>query len=373
MTLLSRLHWWTVEYGLVGNLDDPKLYGAGLLSSIGEAAQCLTPAVKKLPYSMAAADVAFDITTMQPQLFVTPDFGHLNAILEQFADTMAFRRGGLGGLSKAHASANVATFQYSSGLQVSGVVSEVLADGDAPIYIRTGGPTALAVAGRQLPGHDKGYHRDGFGSPVGRPLGWDRPLEEQSDEALTRFGLQLGRPGRLELGGGIRVEGTLERVTREDGRVVLLTFADCRVRRGDLVLFDPAWGTYDMAVGERIVSVFHGAADQDAYDQVSPAPKERTIKVEAGASALGLAALYREVRAIREGTGNLQRLGILFRTLRAEHPDDWLLALEILEIAAKRVGEETLVDEVRSYLDARAGSQEPAAHLVRDGLRLLMS
>ena len=36
MALLSRLHWWTVEYGLIGPLDKPKIYGAGLLSSIGE-------------------------------------------------------------------------------------------------------------------------------------------------------------------------------------------------------------------------------------------------------------------------------------------------------------------------------------------------
>src|SRR5690606_30367488 len=34
MALLSRLHWWTVEYGLIGSLNDPKIYGAGLLSSI---------------------------------------------------------------------------------------------------------------------------------------------------------------------------------------------------------------------------------------------------------------------------------------------------------------------------------------------------
>ena len=35
--LLSRLHWWTVEYGLVGNVEDYKLFGAGLLSSLGES------------------------------------------------------------------------------------------------------------------------------------------------------------------------------------------------------------------------------------------------------------------------------------------------------------------------------------------------
>src|SRR6185312_8469044 len=68
MALLSRLHWWTVEYGLIGTLENPKIYGAGLLSSIGESVSCLEPDVKKIPYSIEAAQTAFDITTKQPQL-----------------------------------------------------------------------------------------------------------------------------------------------------------------------------------------------------------------------------------------------------------------------------------------------------------------
>jgi phenylalanine-4-hydroxylase len=36
MAQIRNLHWWTVEYGLIGT-DNPKIYGAGLLSSIGES------------------------------------------------------------------------------------------------------------------------------------------------------------------------------------------------------------------------------------------------------------------------------------------------------------------------------------------------
>ncbi|MGH7938037.1 MAG: aromatic amino acid hydroxylase, partial [Bryobacteraceae bacterium] len=43
MAQLSRLHWWTVEYGLIGPMNNPKIYGAGLLSSIGESVSCLEP------------------------------------------------------------------------------------------------------------------------------------------------------------------------------------------------------------------------------------------------------------------------------------------------------------------------------------------
>jgi len=57
-------------------------------------------------------------------------------------------------------------------------------------------------------------------------------------------------------------------------------------------------GTYDMAVGDAIVSVFQGAADKDAYDQVSFVPHERTIKVEADAATRSLQSLYATVRAV---------------------------------------------------------------------------
>src|SRR5215213_4944722 len=80
MALLSRLHWWTVEYGLIGTLENPKIYGAGLLSSIGESVSCLESHVAKRSYSIDAANQPFDITTKQPQLFVSRDFKDLSDV-----------------------------------------------------------------------------------------------------------------------------------------------------------------------------------------------------------------------------------------------------------------------------------------------------
>src|SRR5437868_5291020 len=124
MALLSRLHWWTVEYGLIGSLENPKIYGAGLLSSIGESVSCLESNVKKIPYSIDAQNQAFDITTKQPQLFVCRDFKHLMGVLEEFADTMAYRVGALDGIRKAFESNNGATCEYTSAQHVNGVCDE---------------------------------------------------------------------------------------------------------------------------------------------------------------------------------------------------------------------------------------------------------
>ena len=137
MALIRNLHWWTVEYGLIGTVENPKIYGAGLLSSIGESAWCLTNAVKKLPYTIDATFKDFDITKPQPQLYVTPDFAHLSLILEEFANTMSLRKGGLSGLKKLIQSKALGTIELSTGLQISGYFYNVIEDNGKPIYIQT--------------------------------------------------------------------------------------------------------------------------------------------------------------------------------------------------------------------------------------------
>lgn len=369
MALLTRLHWWTVEYGLIGALGDPRIYGAGLLSSIGEAAHCLTPAVRKLPYSIRAADYPFDITTFQPQLFVAESFAQVNEVLEEFADSLSFRRGGREGLLKGLGTEQVVTVVYSSGLQVSGKLAEIIADGEGdPVYLRTSGPTALAVADRQLAGEGKESHPDGFGGPVGRPHGSDRPLETMSDGDLRSIGLIPGAQGRIELAGGVIVSGLLERIRREQGRVVLLRFSRCRVTRGDRVLFDPGWGSYDMPVGERILSVFQGAADKDAFESVSLVPKERTIRIDSTEEARDLHKLYGAVRKIREEVGGFDSLGSIYDVLCSRHPDDWLLALEILEILRERGLDPDLQRRIALFLDGDR-RDEKRTRLIEAGLR----
>ena len=107
---LSRLHWWTVEYGLYGTPEDFSIYGAGLLSSVGESQACLKPEVKKIPLSVDCVNQNYDITTMQPQLYVNRDWKHLKDVLNEFSQTMSYKTGGLNSLQLALESENVATF-----------------------------------------------------------------------------------------------------------------------------------------------------------------------------------------------------------------------------------------------------------------------
>ncbi len=367
MARLSRLHWWTVEYGLIGSLEGPKIYGAGLLSSIGEAQHCLTDAVAKLPYTLAAADVAFDITTMQPQLFVSPSFEHLLAVLEEFADTMAFRRGGLEGLARARESGAVATVQLSSGLQISGVLADVLADDGRPAYLLFHGPSALAVAGKELPGHGKDYHRDGFGTPLGRLEGESLPVELMGEHDLHRVGIQVGRLARLRFSSGVTVEGRVATTRRHQGQLLLVSFEECTVRQGERMLFRPEWGNFDMAVGERVTSVFAGAADKDAYEQPVLVPRERTIKVGLEGRQQ-LAELYGRVRAVRAGELPSQELPHLWQEVRRRWPEDWLLPSDLYELALDRAEYAPLAAELRGHLESLAQRRPELARLIGNAL-----
>jgi len=369
MALLSRLHWWTVEYGLIGPLDNPKIYGAGLLSSIGESASCMHPDVPKLPYSLETVNYPYDITKPQPQLFVTPTFEHLLDVLEQFADTMAFRVGGKASLAKAIECQNVCTAVYSSGLQVSGVFAETGNDG----YLQTKGATALAVAHRQLDDHGKTSHAHGFGSPIGRLVGHGNSLEDFSDVELDTIGVRLGAAVSMVFDTGITVAGEVAGITRASGKIILITFRYCTVtnHRTNEVYFKPEWGNYDMAIGDHIVSVFCGAADKDAFEQVSLIAKKYTPASGYPERTKQLHQLYATVRQVRESGQGDEVLLPIWSRIKHDYPDDWLCALELLEVLKHHDHAPRVINEIEAWLVGKSENRPELRKLISDGLTLI--
>jgi len=223
--LKERLQWWTVEYGLIGELESPKIYGAGLLSSIGESASCMRPEVKKIPYTIDALNYSYDITKEQPQLFVTPTFQNLIDVLEQFEQKMAYRVGGLDSVLKAIECKNICTSTFSSGIQVSGVFSNVYVDNNNQIkYIQTTGPTTLSYKDHLLDGHGPTYHKDGFGAPLGQLLHYRKKLEDCTIEDLNTLGWELNSTIQLNFENGITVEGILTNTLYKENKLILLSF-----------------------------------------------------------------------------------------------------------------------------------------------------
>jgi len=373
MALLSRLHWWTVEYGLIGTLENPKIYGAGLLSSIGESVSCMKSDVKKLWYNMDTINYTYDITQPQPQLFVTPTFQNLIDVLEQFADTMSFRRGGNYGLQKAVESKNTCTAVYSSGLQVSGTFLEFRpANTQQPSFIKTKGPTILCYDNELLKGHGKDHHRDGFSSPVGKLRNTPAALEDMPVDDLPLIGIEQGKQAVLNFESGIIVKGVVKNILANHGKILLITFTDCTViDEKETVLFAPSWGLYDMAVGERIVSVFCGAADKDAFEEIALKSNTGTHHVQYDGRTLELHKLYEQVRNRRQNGGDYGFLGNVWMTLQKNHHDDWLCPLEILEILEHEQVEPELAGEIRSFLENKAKNEPEVTKLINDGFYLI--
>lgn len=370
MALIRNLHWWTVEYGLIGTLDDFKLYGAGLLSSIGEGMSCLNDRVKKLPYTLEAMHCNYDITKPQPQLFVTPDFAHLTKVLDEFKKLMAWTTGGLDGIKKAIASEHTATIEYSSGLQVTGTFAGVMEAEGFPIFVQTSGSTAFSVSNMQLNKYDKDHFAAGFSSPVGKLTTSPIALEEMTGEVLRRNGIEIGKPASLNFEYDIHVEGLVREITRSrSGKIIVMELHHVTVwHDGNVILVAPS---YSMAVGEKIVSAYAGPADAEAFEPTSMVPHEKMHKIHYDEKALKLHALYRLVRQARMSEQLVSGLPSVWKSVVQDFPDDWLLSLEILEILLQHASYQQHCDDIRAYLEKKREQQPHLEKLITNGLKLL--
>ena len=81
---MARLFWFTVEFGLIDENDSVKVYGSGLISSHGDAANALGPKCKRRRFSLdAVIEQPFEIDHFQNVLFVVDSFDQLFDAVEE--------------------------------------------------------------------------------------------------------------------------------------------------------------------------------------------------------------------------------------------------------------------------------------------------
>jgi len=335
MAQIRNLHWWTVEYGLIGTLEKPKIYGAGLLSSIGESTWCMQKKVKKLPYTIDTATINFDITKPQPQLFVTPNFAYLSLVLNEFSNTMAIRKGGIKGVRKLINSENLGTIELTTGIQISGIFTRVIEHTNKVAYFQTIGPTALANRDKELISHGIANHTNGFGSPVGKLKGINLPIEDMSPRDLKAYGIYEGEQKTLEFESGIVIRGRVITGTRDlRGKILIISFDNCTVTHKDEILFQSDWGIYDMAIGKAVVSAYAGPADVNSFLELGKVSETKTPKISYSNKEQLLNRLYAEVKNMREeNTSTNKKITEIFNQLKTQFQLDWLLILELYELA----------------------------------------
>jgi phenylalanine-4-hydroxylase len=370
-TALSRLYWWTAEYGLVGKPDNYKIYGAGLLSSLGESNSCHSPAVKKLPLDENVIRVSYDITKPQPQLFVTPSFEALHEILERASKSLAFERGGAVAISRAIASRELASARFSSGAWVMGVLAETGPGDDAPSWLRFSGPVGFAWDGaieeaqRSLRPEEQVV--------ITGPLRGGARLERVSDADLARVRNDVSGRNTFEYASGARVEGRLVRqARRSDGTLLYLVLADAQVSVPGRA--PEALAEFVLVPAGDFITAQAGAVAPSFFPETDFPSKRVPRPHELPDRDLALLELYQAALvAHEEGPDAMsQAFPIIHGHLSRDFPREWLLRWNLLESLEKRNLDAPRAASLKAELEAleiTLNYEEPIA----TGLRYLAS
>jgi phenylalanine-4-hydroxylase len=329
--LLSRLYWWTVEYGLVGDVTNYRLYGAGLLSSIGEGHFCHEPAVTKLPLGAACIQTPYDITRPQPQLYVARDFEHLHEVLDEVCDGFAFRIGGRYALEQAAASNEPATLELGDEMQLVGVVSQLHSAGGELAAVSLQGDCAIALADTVL---SELPRQSGYVLPLGR-LENGSALSALTLDKLRGFCDDAGRL-RLRTQQGVQIEGRMLRHRERAGRVAVVHLADCTLRCAGEVLHRSS-EPFPLLLAERVISA-HAALPLGYLAPTAlretKIPKPRLFPP----AHARLIQRYDDALAeLRKGfdADVVHTFERIHAALEASYPEDWLLRWNLLESLAK--------------------------------------
>jgi len=89
---LKRFSWFSIEFGLIEEEGEIKVFGAGILSSTGEIPFSLSKEVKRRPFiTDEVIKTDYDPSRMQDQLFIIPSFAFLRREVEQLVKRFGIR------------------------------------------------------------------------------------------------------------------------------------------------------------------------------------------------------------------------------------------------------------------------------------------
>ncbi len=323
---LSRMNWWTAEYGLIKKGNEIKIFGAGLLSSVSESKRCLSSQVKKIPLTADCVKQGYDITEPQPQLFVTESFAQLALVLDEFSNTMAYKQGGTQALDKLLKSETVNSVQFENDLQVSGILNNFKVDAAGHVsYLKFDGPVQLCYRDHEIKNHGTDYHKNGYGTPIG------------TIENFNIENLKLNEMIELNYSSLITAKGTLAKISKIGPSAVILTLSNATCVFGDEILFKPEWGNYDIIIANNVVSGFGGPADRLAFGEVEDFVAARIPVPEYSEQQLLRFDLYQSVRDFRHNLkGTETEFQKLFFKISQQAGDEWLLFIELIEISYTR-------------------------------------
>lgn len=92
---LERLHWFTVEFGLIRQSDEEtRIFGAGILSSKNEVTHALSDEVEKIPFEpVRVTEQDYEVYHLQDILFVLDSFEQLETGFRSWAESRSLLNG----------------------------------------------------------------------------------------------------------------------------------------------------------------------------------------------------------------------------------------------------------------------------------------
>ena len=85
LEFISKVFWFSLEFGVVRERGEVRCYGAGLLSSYGEIQQVAQADLRPLDIARMGVQT-YDITHYQPLLFCAEGFGEIEDVVGTFFD-----------------------------------------------------------------------------------------------------------------------------------------------------------------------------------------------------------------------------------------------------------------------------------------------
>jgi len=85
-TCLERLHWFTIEFGLIRQAEGLRVFGAGIMSSKNEVVHALSDEVEVIPFSLGKViEQDYEVWHLQPRLFALESFDQLVSEFREWA------------------------------------------------------------------------------------------------------------------------------------------------------------------------------------------------------------------------------------------------------------------------------------------------
>ena len=143
----------------------------------------------------------------------------------------------------------------------------------------------------------------------------------------------------------------INNIIKFEGKPILITLDNASARLEDNVLFRPAWGQYDLACGNKVVSIYGGPADWNNYQNLELTKKDISYhSSNLTEDTEYLNKLYGKVEKLRNEKAASEDYITILKIIYKEYDKEWLLCMIIYEIIYKEQSIRNEVQFLKNYL-----------------------